>query len=121
MWNGSGSGLQMAVLRYVGVTLGDFVMSHPLSDTRVSAYSRLHLHRALHEGTIREFTLLHSKSHALSSRASRGDRRSLILLPVSDCVQNSTVTERAKNFRSVQYLLVHGTADGELQIYQQYT
>lgn len=32
----------------------------------------------------------------------------------SDCVQNSTVTERAKNFHLVQYLLVHGTADGEL-------
>jgi len=29
-------------------------------------------------------------------------------------VQNSTVTARAKNFHSVQYLLVHGTADGEL-------
>lgn len=28
-------------------------------------------------------------------------------------VQDSTVTARAKNFHSVQYLLVHGTADGE--------
>lgn len=27
--------------------------------------------------------------------------------------QNSTVTGRARNFDSVQYLLVHGTADGE--------
>lgn len=27
-------------------------------------------------------------------------------------LQNSTVTSRAKNFKSVQYLLVHGTADG---------
>lgn len=27
-------------------------------------------------------------------------------------LQNSTVTGRAKNFKSVQYLLVHGTADG---------
>uniref|UniRef100_A0A8C2BFT8 Dipeptidyl-peptidase 4 n=1 Tax=Cyprinus carpio TaxID=7962 RepID=A0A8C2BFT8_CYPCA len=29
-------------------------------------------------------------------------------------LQNSTVMERAKNFKSVQYLLVHGTADGEI-------
>lgn len=35
----------------------------------------------------------------------------------SDVVQNSTVTERAKNFHSVQYLLVHGTADGELYLF----
>lgn len=31
-----------------------------------------------------------------------------------ESVQDSTVTARAKNFHSVQYLLVHGTADGEL-------
>lgn len=29
------------------------------------------------------------------------------------CVQNSTVTAMAKNFHSVKYLLIHGTADGE--------
>lgn len=28
-------------------------------------------------------------------------------------MQNTTVTARARNFHSVQYLLVHGTADGE--------
>ena len=28
-------------------------------------------------------------------------------------VQSSTVMGRARNFKTVQYLLVHGTADGE--------
>ena len=38
---------------------------------------------------------------------------SLLYLNANVCAQNSTVPGRAKNFHSVQYLLVHGTADGE--------
>lgn len=30
--------------------------------------------------------------------------------------QNSTVMSRAENFKQVEYLLIHGTADGEFQL-----
>lgn len=30
--------------------------------------------------------------------------------------QNSTVMSRAENFKEVEYLLIHGTADGEFQL-----
>ncbi len=90
----------------------------------LSVYSRYHLHRALHDAAFRELWCLRCKFHTQWYH----DQNALLyltvwvmLLPVfsnkrkSDCVQNSTVTARAKNFHSVQYLLVHGTADGELR------
>lgn len=87
-----------------------------MSRNYLAVCSRHNLHRAIHAAALRQSRFLHGKFFFLFTSChyeSRYYHRSLNKRN-SDVVQNSTVTERAKNFHSVQYLLIHGTADGEL-------
>lgn len=77
-------------------------------------YCRFHLHRALHDGAFGELSGLPREFRSGGEAAGFfGSDKPFSVTKRTNCVQNSTVTERAKNFHSVKYLLVHGTADGE--------
>lgn len=120
MRHGCGARLQMGVLWYVLPLWTQFFSSlfnNRLMTSRnypVLVCHRHHLHRALHADALGESLLRGEFSWTSLPILDNIFYHWLTINSTTYClVQNTTVTERAKNFHSVQYLLVHGTADGK--------
>lgn len=115
MWNGSGSCIQMGILWYF---LGVNICPNPV--LVIVAHYKTCIHPFIPDSIYTERYMRQPSENRDAYDVSFTIRNiyllygQVILYPnhKSDCAKNSTVTARAKNFQSVQYLLVHGTADG---------